>query len=65
MGMSLLSPLRPVHGNGEPLIELFGNALTFERITRKCVLYYLHGQVCPLNLLLLTYFFLWSKMRSR
>ena len=32
MGVSLLSPLRPVLGNGESLIELLGNALTFERV---------------------------------
>ena len=32
MGVSLLSPLRPVLCNGEPLIELLGNALTFERV---------------------------------
>jgi len=30
MGVNLLSPLRPVLGNDEPLIELHGNALTFE-----------------------------------
>jgi len=29
IGVSLLSPLRPVLGNGEPLTELLGNALTF------------------------------------
>jgi len=35
MGVSLLSPLRPVHGNGEPLTELLGNALTLELRARS------------------------------
>ena len=30
-GVSQLSPLRPVLGNGDPLIEILLNALTFER----------------------------------
>jgi len=30
--MSLLSPLRPVLANDEQLIELLGNAFTFERV---------------------------------
>jgi len=30
--VSQLSPLRPVLGNGDPLIEILRNALTFERI---------------------------------
>jgi len=29
-GVSQLSPLRPVLGNGDPLIEILRNALTFE-----------------------------------
>ena len=29
------SPLRPVLGNGEPLIELLGNALAFERVLQR------------------------------
>jgi len=32
-GVSQLSPLRPVLGNGVPLIELIGNALTFELLS--------------------------------
>ena len=35
MGVNLLSPLRPVLGNDEPLIELLGNALTFERVLQR------------------------------
>ena len=31
-GVSQLSPLRPVLGNGDPLIEFLQNALTFERV---------------------------------
>ena len=31
-GVSQLSPLRSVLGNGDPLIELLENALTFERV---------------------------------
>jgi len=31
-GVSPLSPLRPVLGNGDPLIEFLQNALTFERV---------------------------------
>jgi len=31
-GVSQLSPLRPVLGNGDPLIEILRNALTFERV---------------------------------
>ena len=30
-GISQLSPLRPALGNGDPLIEILRNALTFER----------------------------------
>jgi len=30
-----MSPLRPVLRNGEPLIELLGNALTFERVLQR------------------------------
>jgi len=33
--VSQLSPLRPVLGNGDPLIELLGNALTFERVLQR------------------------------
>jgi len=35
MGVSLLSPLWPVLRNGNPLIELLGNALTFERVLQR------------------------------
>jgi len=35
LGLSLLSPLRPEIGNGEPHIELLGNALTFERVLQR------------------------------
>jgi len=35
MGVSLLSPLRPVLRNGEPYIELLGDALTFERVLQR------------------------------
>jgi len=35
MEMSLLSPLRPVLGNGEKLIELLGNTPTFERVLQR------------------------------
>ena len=31
-GVSQLSPLRPVLGNGDPLIEILRNSLTFERV---------------------------------
>jgi len=31
--VSQLSPLRPVLGNGDPLIKILRNALTFERVT--------------------------------
>ena len=31
IGVSQLSPLRPALGNGDPLIEILRNALTFER----------------------------------
>jgi len=34
-GVSQLSPLRPVLGNGYPLTELPGNALTFERVLQR------------------------------
>ena len=30
-GVSQLSPLRPVLGNGDPLIEILRNALTFDQ----------------------------------
>ena len=33
--MSQLSPLRPVLGNGDPLIEILRNALTFERVLQR------------------------------
>jgi hypothetical protein len=35
-GVSQLSPLRPILGNGVPLIELLRNALTFEFIGLEC-----------------------------
>jgi len=35
MRVILLSPLRPALGNCEPLIELLGNALTFERVLQR------------------------------
>ena len=34
-GVSQLSPLRPVLGNGDPLIEILRNALTFERVLQR------------------------------
>jgi len=34
-GVSQLSPLRPVLGNGEPLIKILRNALTFERVLQR------------------------------
>ena len=37
-GVSQLSPLRPVRpvlGNGNPLIEILRNALTFERVLQR------------------------------
>ena len=34
-GVSQLSPLRPVLGNGDPLIEILQNALTFERVLQR------------------------------
>jgi hypothetical protein len=34
-GVSQLSPLRPVLGNGDPLIENLRNALTFERVLQR------------------------------
>jgi len=34
-GMSQLSPLRPALGNGDPLIEILRNALTFERVLQR------------------------------
>ena len=33
-GVSQLSPLRPVFGNGDPLIEFLQNALAIERVLR-------------------------------
>jgi len=33
--VSQLSPLRPVLGNGDPLIEILRNALTFERVLKR------------------------------
>ena len=35
MGVSLLSPLRPVLGNGEALLQFLGNALTGKRIHQR------------------------------
>jgi len=35
MGVSMLSPLRPVLGNCEPLVEILVNALTFERARQR------------------------------
>ena len=35
IGVSLLSPLWSVLRNGEPLIELLGNALTFEHVLQR------------------------------
>jgi len=35
IGVILLYPLWPVLRNGEPLIELLGNALTFERVLQR------------------------------
>jgi len=35
IGVSHLSPLRPVLGNGDPLTELLGNALTFKRALQR------------------------------
>jgi len=35
IGVSQLSPLRPVLCNGKPLIEHLGNALTFERVLQR------------------------------
>ena len=34
-GVSQLSPLRPVLGNGDPLIEILRNALTSERVLQR------------------------------
>jgi len=34
-GVSQLSPLRPVLGNGDPLIEILRNALTFEHVLQR------------------------------
>jgi len=34
-GASQLSPLRPVLGNGDALIEVLRNALTFERVLQR------------------------------
>ena len=34
-GVSELSPLRPVLGNGDTLIEFLRNALTFERVLQR------------------------------
>jgi len=34
-GVSKLSPLRPVLGNGDLLIEILQNALTFERVLQR------------------------------
>jgi len=34
-GVSQLSPLRPVLGNGGPLTEFLRNALTFERVLQR------------------------------
>ena len=34
-GVSQLSPLRHVLGNGDPLIEILRNALTFERVLQR------------------------------
>ena len=34
-GVSQLSPLRPVLGNGDPLIKILRNALTFERVLKR------------------------------
>jgi len=34
-GVSQLSPLQPVLGNGDPLIEILRNALTFERVLQR------------------------------
>jgi len=34
-GVSQLSPLRPVFGNGDPLIKILRNALTFERFLQR------------------------------
>jgi len=34
-GVSQLSPLRPVLGNGDPLIEILRNALTVERVLQR------------------------------
>jgi len=33
--VSQLPPLRPVLGNGDPLIEILRNALTFERVLQR------------------------------
>ena len=35
-GVSQLSLLRPVLGNGDPLIEILRNAFTFERASLVC-----------------------------
>ena len=34
-GLSQMSPLRPVLGNGDPLIEILRNGLTFERVLQR------------------------------
>ena len=34
-GVSQLSPLRPVLGTGDPLIEILRNALTFVRVLQR------------------------------
>jgi len=41
IGVSLLSQLWPVLRNGEPLIELLGNTLTFERVIQRPTLSHL------------------------
>jgi len=55
MGVSLLSPLWPVLGNGEPLIKILGNVLTGERILQRPTPSHLlelagipTGALCPL-----------------
>ena len=43
-GVSQLSPLRSVLGNGDPLIELLENALTFERVIQCPAVQVICGQ---------------------